>query len=290
VFTWGGYRPPHPGLSWTPTGEGVVYPTPTAGVPVELWPEVAAWNGIAVTGVLDYGDGSTTTLQPGFTGSGLLHTFSLPGTYTLTLSLRDALGGTASTTLALPVGSHPTLGIAPAHQPEPGVEDVITVTPQVGSSGAVVRGSVSCSAPGASVSPATYTATSAATVLHVTWSTSGPSNLTCAYTDSVRYPWTNSQAVTVLPPRVLNILSSGGDTTDGITFDVDESLNGHAVTHWELDPGPTAQYYFDGDGAFPNGEPLDWQDPAGRYTATLTLTLDDGTTVTSPPFPFTVSS
>ncbi|HEY2169742.1 MAG TPA: PKD domain-containing protein, partial [Candidatus Angelobacter sp.] len=158
-------------------------------------------DGTIVSSTINFGDGSATV-----NGSSASHTYSTAGTYTITGTVTDNLGATASKSAAIVVSSS-------ANQPPVAV---ISATP----SSAYAPATISVSSAGSSDPDGTIassvitfgdgTSASALTASH-TFSAAGIYTITAKVTDNLGASSTASTSVTVKAPEVIVSSPADGD-------------------------------------------------------------------------------
>ena len=217
---------------------------------------------------LDWGDGNQTPIPPSSFGSfSVTHNYTVPGTYTATLTATDLLGGTATFTQTETVNANSppscTLG----------------VNPNSGNAPLDVTATGSCSDPDGDIQKTVIdwgdgTNTSGTSGTH-RYTSTGTFTVTLTATDSVGHTGSASQTVSVstgnrAPTCTLSVNPSGGQAplpvnASGSCSDPDNNISS-MVLNWgdgTTSPGPSGSHTF---GA------------AGTFTVTLTATDAGGLT------------
>jgi PKD repeat protein len=217
VVTSGGNKPPIAALSVTPA---------SAAAPASVTASTAGSSdpdGTIASTSINFGDGSAAV-----SAAGASHVYNTPGTYTVTATVTDNLGATATKSATVVVTS-------------PNKPPVAAIT--ASSSSAYGPVSVSVSAAGSSDPDGTIAGTvlnfgdgttaSAVTALH-TYSTAGIYTITATVTDNKGATSSASASVTVKAPEVIVSSPANGENVASQVRVVASGFSGNPVTAMQI--------------------------------------------------------
>lgn len=240
----------------------VATPEPTGGAPVEFDASTSSdpAGEEIVTYEWSFGDGASAT------GQKPKHTYSLPGKYTVTLTVMDNAGLSNTVEHEATVADSPPTASFSASPPSPATGEAVTFDGSASrdSDGTIVSYEWSFG----DGSPAQTG--SAATVSH-TYSSPGTHHVVLTVTDDKGLIDTSEQDVTVDAPPVASfvVASPSPTATEPIQFDGSSSSDPDGTVsgyRWSFGDGSTAE------GATPSHTYA----AAGQYTVTLTVTDNAG--------------